>query len=596
MSTQTPSPIEPPRDRDERLRLWHAPKATTLLDIIAVPAASNPELTALWFSYDGRTSEPQTWRALWERSMTVGSRLSTAHAAHREPVLIAAPTSPAFFHAFFGVLASGGVPVPVATPPSLNASRLDWYAELIAGIATDAGARLLLTTSRYAPVLQARLSTSAADIRVLVIEETAEPPRPEWRPATPAPADLGLLQYTSGSTSSPKGVELTHANIIANMGLIGDAITTPDSVGVSWLPLYHDMGLIGAALGALYARLPLLLMPATLFVKEPASWLRAISAFRATITLAPNFAFQHAVRHVSLEQLAEGTSLQSLVTALNGAEPVDAAAVEAFEEKFSALGLRRGTVRPVYGLAESSLAVTFSDAGEFVVDAVDADVLEREAIASPAGAGTRVRRFVSVGRPLPTQQLHVVDAEDRRLPERQIGEVIVRGPSIMRGYFRRPEATAAALRGGFLHTGDLGYLADGRLYLTGRSREVIIRYGRNYYPADIEAVVGRLEGAARGASVAFSVEEEGRDPRIVIVVETRLRNTAELAELERLIRERCHAAFLFGPDEVKLVPLGVIPRTTSGKVRRDECRRLYGTAALPTITLRIAPAAIGDRD
>jgi acyl-CoA synthetase (AMP-forming)/AMP-acid ligase II len=428
----------------------------------------------------------------------------------------------------------------------------------------------------------------------LAIDDTVGDTASAWRPAMPAAADLALLQYTSGSTSSPKGVELTHANVIANMALIGDAITHPGSVGLSWLPLYHDMGLIGAALGALYTRVPLLLMPTTLFVKEPASWLRSISAFGATITLAPNFAFQHAVRHVGMEQLAGGISLSTLETALNGAEPVDAAAVEAFEDKFAAIGLRRGTVRPVYGLAESSLAVTFSDPGEFVVDTVDADVLEQQAIASPAGETSRARRFVSVGRPLPTQELHVVDAGDRPLPDRHVGEVIVRGPSIMRGYYRRPDESASALRGGFLHTGDLGYLFDGRLFITGRSRDVIIRYGRNYYPADIEAVVGRVVGAGRGASVAFSIGDAG-DSRIVIVVETRLRDADQLLQLDRSIKEGCHAAFLFGPDDVRLVPLGGIPRTTSGKVRRDECRRRYQTAALPAIAIRSASEA-GDRD
>ncbi len=585
MSTQTPAPIQAPGDRLERLRLWSSPKASTLVDIVAAPAASNPGLTALWFSSDGRTSEPLSWRELWEGALAVGSRVSNLLDAEREPILIVAPTSPAFFHAFFGILVAGGVPVPVATPPSLNVSRLGWYQELIGRIATDAGARLLLTTSRYAPVLETCLSASAPGLRVLAIDEPANAIPAGWRPSMPVPTDLALLQYTSGSTSNPKGVELTHANIVANMGLIGDAITTHDSIGLSWLPLYHDMGLIGAALGALYTRLPLLLMPTTLFAKEPASWLRAISAFGATITLAPNFAFQHAVRHVSLEQLAAGTSLRSLETALNGAEPVDAAAVEAFEEKFAAIGLRRGTVRPVYGLAESSLAVTFSDVGEFVVDDVDADALEQQALARPAIDTGRVRRFVSVGRPLPTQELYVVDADDRPLADRHVGEVIVRGPSMMRGYYRRPAESAAALRGGFLHTGDLGYLLDGRLYLTGRCRDLIIRYGRNYYPADIEAVVGTIDAAGRGAAVAFSVEDAG-GTRIVIVAETRLRNAEELALLERRIKEACHAAFLFGPDDARLVPLGAIPRTTSGKVRREECRRLYQTAALPAIAVR----------
>ena len=591
MTIQTTAPIQAPGDRAERLQIWHSPRPSTLLEMVGVPAQSHPDVTPLWFSYDGRTSEPHTWRALWDGSMAVGIRLSALVAAQREPVLIAAPTSPAFFHAFFGILAAGGVPVPVATPPSMNVARLGWYQELIARIAGDAGARMVLTTSRYAPVLEACMSAAAAPgLQILTIDDAAPQPPAGWRPAAPLPEDLAFLQYTSGSTSDPKGVELTHANVVANMGLIGDAITAPESVGVSWLPLYHDMGLIGAGLGALYTRVPMLLMPTTVFVKDPASWLRAISAFGATITLAPNFAFQHAVRYVEVDQLAEGTSLHTLVTALNGAEPVDAGAVESFEEKFAPVGLRRGTVRPVYGLAESSLAVTFSDPGEFIVDAVDADVLEQQGVALPASAGARVRRFASVGRPLPTQELRVVNADDQPLPERHVGEVIVRGPSIMRGYYGRPAETAAVLRNGFLHTGDLGYLHDGRLYLTGRSRDLIIRYGRNYFPADIEAVAGGI-GSGRGASVAFSVDGEG-DTRVVIVAETRARTVEELSELERGIKDACHAAFLFGPDEVRMVPMGAIPRTTSGKVRRDECRRLYQTAALPAIAIKRASSVV----
>ena len=500
-------------------------------------------------------------------------------AGRAEPVLLVLPTSLAFFQAFFGTLAAGGVPVPVATPTTTNPSRLGWYQDLLAGIARDAGARLLLTTERHAALLTACLAVAAPHVRVLAVSDNAPPPEDGWEPVAAAPGDLALLQYTSGSTSRPKGVALTHGNIIANAGLIAEAIVTPESVGVSWLPLYHDMGLIGGALSAFYSRVPILLMSTTVFIKEPGSWLRAIGAFGGTITLAPNFAFQHAVRHAALDQL-EGVSLASLVTALNGAEPVDAAAIQAFEARFAAIGLRPGTVRPVYGLAESSLAVTFADAGPLEVDEVDAEVLEQQGAAVPADAGARRRRFVSVGKPLRTQELRIVNERDEPLADRRIGEVVVRGPSVMRGYYNRPDETQQALRGGWLHTGDLGYLAAGRLYLTGRSRDLIIRYGRNYYPADIEAAVGRAEGMGRGTAVAFAAGDI-QEPRVVVVAETRLRAGEELAALDRQIRERCHEAFLFGPDDVRLVPVGGIPRTTSGKVRREECRRLYLAGDLP---------------
>jgi len=574
-------PAHSERDADARLALWHAPRGTTLLEVLSTPADRWGSLTALHVSADGRTCEAISWRALWESALGQGARLSKMLVGRGQPVIQVMPTSPAFFQAFFGTLAAGGVPVPVAMPATLNASRLGWYQDLLAGIAGDAGATLLLTSERYAPALTSLLSAAAPQVRVLTVGDRAPEPEPGWRPVRLAPGDLALLQYTSGSTSRPKGVALTHGNILANAGLITDAIVTPASAGVSWLPLYHDMGLVGGALSALFSRCPILLMPTTLFIREPASWLRAISAFRATITLAPNFAFQHAVRHVGLDQL-EGVSLETLLTALNGAEPVDAAAVKAFEETFAAIGLRRGTVRPVYGLAESSLAVTFADPGEFIVDEIDADELEQRGAAIPARPGARSRRFVSVGRPLPTQELRIVDGRDEPLAERRIGEVIVRGPSVMRGYHNRPAESDLALRRGWLHTGDLGYLADGRLYLTGRSRELIIRYGRNYYPADIEAAVTRDETLGRGVSVAFSVGDVP-DARVVVVAETRLRNAEELMILERQIREQCHDAFLFGPDDVRLVPVGGIPRTTSGKVRRDACRQLYLAGELPSI-------------
>jgi acyl-CoA synthetase (AMP-forming)/AMP-acid ligase II len=418
----------------------------------------------------------------------------------------------------------------------------------------------------------------------LVILDVDGTPAGSIDPRTALPGECALLQYTSGSTSRPKGVPLTHGNILANAACIADAIAFESSACVSWLPLHHDMGLIGAALTGLYTRTPLLLMPTTLFVKEPASWLRAIGTFHATITLAPNFAFAHAVRYAPLE-LLEGISLSTLRTALNGAEPVDVAAVEAFEKKFAAVGLRPGVIRPVYGLAESALAVTFSDEGERIVDIVDAGLLENEARAVPAASGGRARSFVSVGRPLRTQSIRIRGENGLALPERTVGEVFVSGPSVMHGYHNRPEETARTVKDGWVRTGDLGYVADGRLYLTGRLKDLIIRHGRNYHPPDIELVIAATEGVIRGGSVAFGLHD-AVDPQVIVVAETRMRQGADLDALARLIRARCHDAFLFGPDDVCLVPAGGIPRTTSGKVRRHECRQLYLSASLPVIARR----------
>lgn len=573
--------------------LWQEARAAFhLLEMVATPAERYPNLPALFFSRDGIAHQALTWGALWQSSLQVADRLTLRGLAPGTPVLVVAPTSPTFFTAFFGILAAGGIPVPIAPPPSRRPSRLEWYTATLASIVTDAQIRVAVTSSD----LESTLTDCARcrGLRLIVIAaDGAMPGRarvlsgPTRRRHQAHPGDLALLQYTSGSTDHPRGVALTHRNIIANLGLIADAIVTPTSSAVSWLPLHHDMGLLGAALTALFTRRAALLLPPQSFARDPAVWLRAIGAFRATITLAPSFAFAHTVRSVTADDIAD-VSLDSLRTVLNGAEPVDVSAIEAFETAFASRGLARDIVRPVYGLAETALAVTFSDAGPCIIEDVDADALERRGHAMPVGLApataaspVRTRRLVSVGRPLPTQQVRIVDREDGEQPERTVGEVAVRGPSVMTGYYNRPADTGVALRGGWLHTGDLGYMADGRLFLTGRLKDLIIRHGRNYDPADVESIVTRIEGVAVGGAAAFAAE--GGVPRVVVVVETRLRQAEALNALRRRITESCHDGLLFGPDDVRLVPRGTIPRTTSGKVRRGECRRLYLEDALPSI-------------
>jgi acyl-CoA synthetase (AMP-forming)/AMP-acid ligase II len=574
-------------------QLWREPRATTLLEMVAAPAARGPDVPALFFSRDGITHEALSWGMLWRGALVVAERLREQGLEPGSPAIVAIGTSPTFFAAFFGILAAGGVPAPIAPPASRRPSRLEWYAGMLAGIAADAGARQVLTSSdleatltecarRVNPTLAVVTADRIPSVEALLPRETVHAPRP---------SELALLQYTSGSTGSPRGVALTHGNVIANLGLIADAIVTPTSSAVSWLPLHHDMGLLGGALTALFTRRPALLLPPQAFARDPSIWLRAIGAFRATITLAPSFAFAHTVRSVTDSDIAD-VSLDSLRTVLNGAEPVDADAIDAFETAFAGRGLARGIVRPVYGLAETALAVTFADEGPRVVEDVDADVLERDGEASPdpfVSANTsgetmtprRTRRLVSVGRPLPTQQVRIVDRDAAEQPDRTVGEVVVRGPSVMAGYYNRPEQTAETLRGGWLHTGDLGYVAGGRLFLTGRLKDLIVRHGRNYDPADVESIVARAADVGPGGAAAFATDS-ATDPRVVVVVETRLRDTEALRALTRRIREACHDALLFGPDDLRLVPRGTIPRTTSGKVKRGECRRLYLSDALPS--------------
>jgi acyl-CoA synthetase (AMP-forming)/AMP-acid ligase II len=569
--------------------LWEEPRSTNLLDMVATPAARYPGLPALFFSRDGVAHEALTWSALWHGAQAAAHRLSDRGLASATPVLVATATSPAFFSAFFGVLAAGGIPVPIAAPASRRPARLERYTAMLAGIAADAGARSVLTSTDLESTLADCARQTGLPLTAIAVDGTLPVTR-SGGTAFPSrvvrPDDLALLQYTSGSTGHPRGVALSHRNVITNIGLIADAIVTPTSSAVSWLPLHHDMGLLGGALTALFTRRPALLLSPQAFAREPAVWLRAIDAFRASITLAPSFAFAHTARSVTAADLAD-LSLDCLRTVLNGAEPVDVDAIDTFETVLAECGLPRHVVRPVYGLAESALAVTFADAGPCLVENVDADALEYggRAIRQESGTATavsRTRRLVSVGRPLPTQEVRIVAHGDRSQPDRTVGEIVVRGPSVMVGYYNRPDETRETLRGGWLHTGDLGYIADGRLFVTGRLKELIIRHGRNYDPADIEAIAARAAGAAGGGAAAFAVGTDG-EPRVVIVAETRLREAAALENLARRIRQCCHEALLFGPDDLRLVPRGAIPRTTSGKVRRAECRRLYLENTLPTI-------------
>lgn len=555
----------------QQQRAWDAARATTLVEILA-PARFAPDVIALRFAEHGAPPEDMTWARLDRGARGRAAELTSARVGAGDRVVLMLPTGPAFFEAFFGTLLAGAVPVPVAPPPSARREKAAALFDTIVRIAHDCSAAAVVGLDRPLALLAEYLRERDIDLTLVSVSTPAmEPAAPGV--ATAAPRDLALLQYTSGSTSHPKGVELTHANIIANTSAIASAIVHGASAGVFWLPLHHDMGLIGGALTALYCRRPAVLMPPQAFARDPARWLQYLSDVRATITVAPNFAFSHCARTVTDEDVAD-LDLSALEVALNGAEPVEPAAIAAFEERFAKQGLKAGTVRPVYGLAESALAVTFGDPGPPLVDVVQADALEREGHARPPDGGGRTRSFVSVGRPLPTQEVRVVDAADRALADREVGEIVVRGPSITRGYYRQPEATTAALRGGWLHTGDLGYMAEGRLYITGRSKDLIIRLGRNYHAQDFERVVGAVPGVLPGGVVAFGVETADTT-RIVVVAETRVREAEALVDLNARIRECCRQHFDIGPDDVRLATPGEIPRTTSGKVRRQACRQQY---------------------
>jgi acyl-CoA synthetase (AMP-forming)/AMP-acid ligase II len=408
------------------------------------------------------------------------------------------------------------------------------------------------------------------------------------RPVPLVPDDTALLQYTSGSTGAQKGVELSHRNILSNVHAMGLGMRCRPYVDVScsWLPLCHDMGLIGGLFTSMYWQMILVMLSPQAFIGDPKRWLWTFHHHQVTLSTAPNFAYELCARRIPEEELA-GLDLSSWRLALNGAEPVAMASLDAFATRFEKHGFRRDAFFPVYGLAESTLAVTFPvPNAPLITDVVERDGLETRGVAVPAEAESATLHVVSVGRPIDGAHVRVVDAEGRVLPDRQVGELETRGPSVMKGYFRAPEASARTLRDGWLRTGDLAYLVDGNLFIAGREKDLIITRGRNYYPHDLEAAVERLPGVRTGCTAAFGVPDETTGTEsVVLLVETKVEREAtpsQAAALIETIQKALSTAIGLRADQVVLLPPRTLPRTTSGKLQRREARRRFLAGTLLT--------------
>jgi 1-acyl-sn-glycerol-3-phosphate acyltransferase len=353
-------------------------------------------------------------------------------------------------------------------------------------------------------------------------------------------------------------------------------------VVVSWLPLYHDMGLIGAWLGALYFAVPLAVMSPLVFLARPSRWLRAIHAHGGTISPAPNFAYDIAVRKIPDAEI-EGLDLSSWRLALNGSEAVSAETIQAFTERFAPYGFRPDAMCPVYGLAETSVGLTVPPLRRRPrVDTVAREPFEQRREIQPASTDTpRPLRFVSSGRPIPGHEIRIVDETERARDERVEGRVQFRGPSVTSGYYRNPDATTAAFAGDWMDSGDLGYWADGELFITGRRKDLIIRGGRNISPQEVEELVGTVPGVRPGCVAAFGVADPAvGTERLVVVAETRERDASRHDPLRQDVVARTVDALGMPPDEVLIVPPGRVLKTSSGKIRRSAMREAYVRGAL----------------
>ncbi len=550
--------------------------ARTVIDVLDWHASRHGDRTQVWLHEDDESITEITFSDLVESAERVAAGLLERDLERGQAVAIMLPTCRGFFSSFYGILLAGGVPVPLYPP--VRMSQLEDHLRRQAAILATAGAPFLITVPE-AKRLGMFLRSQVPSLRGLVtVEEISSSTRYTGRP-TLDPEDTAFLQFTSGSTGDPKGVVLSHANLLTNVRVIGSTVGPwPEDVFVSWLPLYHDMGLIGAVLATTYLAIPLVLMSPLAFLSRPERWLRAIHRHRGSLTAAPNFAFELCVKKIPDEAL-EGLDLSSWRVALNGAEPISPGTMKRFADRFARCGFRENTMTPTYGLAECSLALAMTPVDRKpLVDRIDRDVFSSRGRATPTDAREEnALEFVSCGAPLSGHEIRIVDSSGNELPERREGRLQFRGPSATRGYFRNPGATAHLVQDhGWLDSGDLAYMAGGEVYLTGRVKDVIIRAGRNIYPHELEEAVGALPGIRKGCVAVFGAQQE-RDATEVLVVLAETRETDEGAreELRQKIRELAVDLLDEAAVEIALAPTHTVLKTSSGKIRRAACRQLW---------------------
>ena len=558
--------------------------ARTLPEVLDWHARHAPEQVHILLYEGARDPRPISHADLWQGAMRVAGGLNEHGLRAGQTVALMLPTGRDYFVSFFAVLLAGGVPVPIYPPA--RPEQLEDHLRRHAGILNNAGAVLLLTVPEalaVARLLRVWVPSLRAVLQPAELLEAA----PLARIARPLPEDIAFLQYTSGSTGQPKGVVLSHADLLANIRAMGAAVAVrPDDVFVSWLPLYHDMGLIGAWLGSLYFGVPLVSMSPLAFLARPRRWLEAIDRHRGTLSAAPNFAYELCLKRLHDADLSR-LDLSTWRRALNGAEPVSADTLRRFAAQFARCGLRAEALAPVYGLAEAAVGLTFPPPTRGpIMDCIDRELVGTSGQAVPVPCDApQAMTVVSCGRPLPGYRLCIVDFAGNPLPERREGLVWFQGPSATRGYYGNPHATAKLIHtvdGERWHdTGDRGYVSDGELHLTGRVKDMIIRGGRNLYPYELEQAIGELPGVRKGCVVAFGAPDpEQGSERLVLVAETRERDAARRAALESRIRERATELLGLPPEQILLAPPRAIPKTSSGKLRRGSARDRWATGKL----------------
>jgi acyl carrier protein len=550
--------------------------AQTLTEALEYHVEKQPDRLTV-FLYEEQKEVPLTYRALYDGALSYAARLAEAGLQPGQMVAIMLPTSKEYLFSFYGTLLAGGVPVPLYPPARLT--TIEDHMTRHVGILKSAGATIMITVPE-AKALAFLLRAQVESLRaVMVPADFASEKSVSFTPVRGRSGHIGFLQYTSGSTGNPKGVVLTHENLLANVQAMGKAVSAgPSDVFVSWLPLYHDMGLIGGCFATLFLGFPVVLMSPLAFLSRPSAWLRAIHRHRGTISGGPNFSYELCIRRIP-EQEMEGLDLSTWRFAFNGAEPVSPDTIAAFSEKFSRWGFRKNSVSPCYGLAECSVGVAFTTPGEpWRMDTLDRETFSTSGEAVDADPqDPSPLKIVGCGQVIAGHDLRVVDGAGLEAPDRQEGMLQFRGPSATSGYYRNPEATKGLFAGGgWLNTGDRAYLYDGMVYITGREKDIIIRGGRNISPYELEEAVGDLPGIRRGCVAVFgSMDRASGTERVVVLAETREKDPTLHEDLRRRINELAMSLIAAPADDIVLAPPATVPKTSSGKIRRVAAREYY---------------------
>ncbi|MBI4816480.1 MAG: fatty acyl-AMP ligase [Deltaproteobacteria bacterium] len=517
-----------------------------------------------------------------------GSHLQRMGLVKGDRIGMIIPDPEEFVLSFLGAVRVGVVPVPMYPPLALG--KLDGFMAAASRILIASEARMLLTTKDVSTILWG-LTTSVKTLEDIVLVDKLHGEVPPPAPVDVRPEDVCFVQFTSGSTSDPKGVLVSHRNLVANATAImhqGLGSDPTKDTGVSWLPLYHDMGLIGFVIAPLMNLTPIVFIPTLRFVKHPRIWMETIAKYRGTLTFAPNFAFALAAKFAE-KQVSEGIDLSCLKVVGCGAEPINADTLRRFIDGFVPAGLRPESVMPCYGMAEATLAMSFDryDA-PFSVFRADREIYEYEHKAVPVVNGRPALELVGCGWPFAGHELAIRSEKGALVDEGVVGEIVFRGPSVTPGYFKNPEATSRSFEasasgrggssGGWLRTGDLGFVKDGQVFVTGRAKDLIILNGRNYAPQAIEWEVEQVDGVRKGNVVAFA--RRGRDTEeLVVVAETRESDKDVLAK-----RVSLHVKSSLGlvVSDVVLLPAGSLPKTSSGKLQRKRTKDDYEAKTLGT--------------